>query len=52
MFIGGFSALAGSFCWAACSTLFAASVRRLGVYSLNLVRLWLALLFLGATFRF
>lgn len=50
MIIGNLSALGGSCCWAACSTLFAASVRRLGVYSLNLVRLWLALFFLAVTF--
>jgi drug/metabolite transporter (DMT)-like permease len=46
MIIGELSALGGSCCWASCSTLFTAAVRRIGVYSLNLVRLWLALLFL------
>ena len=42
MIIGELSALGGSCCWATCSTLFTASVRRLGVYALNLVRLWFA----------
>lgn len=47
--IGELSALGGSCCWATCSTLFAFSVRKLGIYSLNLIRLSTALILLSLT---
>jgi drug/metabolite transporter (DMT)-like permease len=46
MIIGELAALGGSCSWATCSMFFTAAVRRLGVSSLNLVRLWFALVIL------
>jgi drug/metabolite transporter (DMT)-like permease len=49
MIIGVLSALGCSCCWATCSIFFTAAAQRLGVLSLNLVRLVIAVGFLGAT---
>ncbi len=48
MIIGELGALGGSCCWATCSTFFTASIRHLGIYTLNFVRLWFAVFFLLA----
>lgn len=48
MIIGELSALAGSCCWATCSTFFTSSARRIGAWALNFVRLWIALFLLTA----